>query len=79
MRASANKGLRAMSDDATELQNLIGNGKKRRGCCSSHPVLCTVVLSVLLVLSVSMVVLGAVFQSTIDHAVQDAIGEVSYE
>ena len=68
-----------MSDNETELQNLIGGGKKRRGCCWSHPVLCTVVLSVLLALSVSFVVLGAVFQATIDHAVQDAIGQVSEE
>ena len=67
-----------MSQDErdTELQSLVGTGKKRQGCCSSHPRLCVSVLSVLLFLGVTVAVLGGVFQSRVDGEVQDIIGEV---
>lgn len=65
--------------EPTELDNLIGSGKKKRGCCASHPILCSVSLLVILVLCVAGVICGTVFHPTVDRAVQDAIGEVGLE
>ncbi len=64
------------SGDERELQPLIGDRRKRRGCCSAHPVLCSCTLTFTLVLSLAIVIFGAVFGSKLDQAVQDAIAEV---
>lgn len=63
-------------DGETELQSLVGTGKKRQGCCSSHPILCVCTLSVLLLFGAVIAILGGVFQSRVDKEVQDIIGEV---
>lgn len=66
------------SEGGSELDNLIETGKKgRRNCCSSHPLRCSAALSVIIVLLLVFIVLGAVFQSKIDGAVKDVIGQVS--
>lgn len=67
-----------MSQDErhTELQSLLGTGKKRQGCCVSHPILCVSTLSVLLFFGLVIAILGGVFQSRVDKEVQDIIGEV---
>lgn len=62
--------------ETTELDNLVGRGKKRRGCCTTHPILCTVFLCALLGLGIAVVVVGTIFHSTVDQAIQDAIAEV---
>ena len=62
--------------EATELDNLVGGGRKRRGCCNSHPVLCGVILCTVVLVSLAVAICGAVFHSTVDHAVQDAIEQV---
>lgn len=62
--------------EATELDNLIGGGKKKRGCCTSHPILCTISLCILLVLGLAVAVLGTVFHSRVNQAILDEIAEV---
>lgn len=60
-----------------ELNTLIGGGKKRKGCCSSHPVICASSLLALSTLCVAVLVCGTVLHPTVDQKVQDAIAEVS--
>lgn len=63
-------------EEPTELDNLVGGGKKRRGCCSSHPIFCITTLVVVVVLCLAVAILGSVFNSRIDQAVQNAIAQV---
>lgn len=60
-----------------ELDALIGGEKKRRGCCTSHPILCTSTLAVISMLCIVVLVCGVVLHPIIDQKVQDAIAEVS--
>ncbi len=60
-----------------ELETLLGGERKRRGCCSKHPIVCSVVLGVLIVSCLAVVLCGVLLHSTIDDKVQDAIAEVS--
>lgn len=63
-------------DSATELQTLVNGKAKRRGCCTRHPFACGCTLTFILGCSLVVMILGAVFQATVDQAVRDAIGKV---
>lgn len=65
-----------MEGEPTEMDNLIGEGKRRQWCCRTHPVACIVTACVILALGVAVATVGAVFHSRVDQAVQDAIAQV---
>jgi len=64
------------ADESTELENLVGQGRKKKGCCRSHPVLCGSTLTVGLVFCVVVFACGLAFYPDVDQEVQDAIGKV---
>lgn len=60
-----------------ELENLIGDGKSRKGCCTAHPKVCCTLLSIMLGISFVVLLVGSTTHSIIDAKVQDAIADVS--
>ena len=71
--------VKMSSGDERELQPLVGDGKKRRGCCAAHPVFCSCTLTVILSLCILVLIFGGIFGSKLDQTVQNAIGEVMLE
>ena len=55
------------SEDERELRPLVGDKRKARGCCSTHPVFCSCTLTVTLALCLSIVVFGAIFGPKLDQ------------
>jgi len=65
-----------MSRREEELETLVGDGGKRRGCCTARPKLCVGVLLVTAAVCVAVVACGASLHAMVDEKVQDAIAEV---
>ena len=66
------------SDSEGELKNLVGGGKKQKGCCCSrYPICCGSVSIVTLILSLTIGIFAAVYHPTIHQKVLDTIADVS--
>ena len=70
--------VKMSSEDERELQPLIGDVRKRPGCCANHPWLCSCTLTLILALCLAVILFGGIFGSRLDQAVQDAIAEVMF-